>query len=73
MSAEEAPSRIGAPNPTESGGKPASGSSGARAGARPPAQKKAEALASALRANLARRKARARALRDAGPIDDSED
>ena len=30
-------------------------------------------LAAALRANLARRKARARALRDAGPIDDSED
>ena len=73
MTAEQDPDRAGAPNPTESGGKPASGTNGACAGARPPARKKAEALAAALRANLARRKARARALRDAGPIDDSED
>lgn len=72
MSAEEAPRRTSAPNPTESGGKPASGTNGARAEAIAPAQKKAEALAAALRANLARRKARARALRDATPTDDSE-
>ena len=73
MTAEEDPDRAGAPNPTESGGKPASGTNGARADARPPAQKKAEALAAALRANLARRKTRARALHKAGTTDDSED
>ena len=72
MTAEEAPGRTGAPNPTESGEKPAAGANGPRADAISPAQKKAEALAAALRANLGRRKARARALRDAETGEDSE-
>jgi len=71
MTAEESPGRTGAPNPTESGEKPAAETNGPRADAISPAQKKAEALAAALRANLARRKARARALRDAAPTEDS--
>ena len=62
----------GAPNPSESGVTPATGSARARGASVSPAQKKSEALASALRANLARRKARDRALRDAGVTDDSE-
>ena len=73
MTIDDEPGASGAQNPTESGGKPASGTSGARTAPLSPAQKKSEALAAALRANLARRKARARALHKAGTTDDSED
>jgi hypothetical protein len=72
MTRDDKPGAPGAPNPSESGMTPATGSAGVRAAPVSPARKKSEALAAALRANLARRKSRVRALRHTGTTDDSE-
>ena len=72
MTRDDRPGVPGAPNPSESGMTPATGSADGRGAPASPVRKKSEVLAAALRANLARRKARIRALRDDGATDDSE-